>query len=154
MKNSDRNLRVRYHLQNGKHKNHWQFKNNSNKLLFYIDPKTAVIRLTDCVLINKRSTADQIYCGKTKTVCAWINHSDHEILSNQYQPNMELIRCNYNPKTNPFWNVCDDLGHCYDIDNEHIPKMYLGVLNGSLGVYCERSSIEHVFSCYHKLCCF
>jgi len=133
-------MRIRFHLQNGIYKNHWQIKNNFNKLLFYLEPKNQFIRLTDCVLINKRKTADKIYSGSNKTVCSWIDFRDYELLSKHYKFDIDLTKISYNPKKSPFWNAKSDSGEVFDLDDTEFKILYLGVLDGILGVY--GSSIE------------
>ena len=149
---SDRPMKIRYHLQNGIHKNHWQIKNIFNNSIIYLDPKNQVIRLTDSVLKNKRSTADKIYCGKTKTVCSWVQFRDSKQLKKDYRPKKQLVKINYNPKKTPYWNAQDDLKRRYDLDECWFSYLYLGALQGQLGVYACKDELLSKFNTLNFVC--
>lgn len=149
---NDRPMKIRYHLQNGIHKNHWQIKNIFNNSIIYLDPKDQVIRLSDSVLKNKRSTADKIYCGNFKTVCSWVEFKDSKKLKKNYRPTKPVVKINYNPKKMPYWNACDDRGRCYDLDGCCFSYLYLGVLQGKLGVYALKNELLSKFNTLNFVC--
>lgn len=125
-------FKVRFHLGAGKFNKYWQIKYNKNKELFYVNPEldSVQIVMTDCKLVNKASTANKIYNGANKTVCAWVKCNLAEAKS---KPNIKLIeKISYNPSVNPYWtdstgNNID--GFSFDILVSKGKDLYIGEIN-------------------------
>ena len=94
--------KIRYNLQNGIYKNHWQVK-YKNKIINYYDPKDNIIKIYDCFLFNNIKIANKIFSGSSKTVCAYIKFSRMELLINSKNI-LNSQKINYNPKVLPYWH--------------------------------------------------
>lgn len=94
--------KIRYHLQNGPHKYHWQIKKEKEK--FYINPKNTTIIIHNCFLYNNKRIADKIYLGANKNVCAWISFDKLNILQEKIDLD-SFIHIEYNPKKLPYWHM-------------------------------------------------
>lgn len=70
----------------------------------YHQPDDISIKITNGVLKNRRKSADQIFEGANKRVCAWIECEKLEIKT-QYDFNDNLSEIRYSPRTQPYW--CD-----------------------------------------------
>jgi len=72
----------------------------------YHDPCNTQLVMTNCTLKNSRKTAEKIFQGQHKTVCAWILCETIEVNYDTfvaYDINNENRRIKYNPKVNPHW---------------------------------------------------
>ena len=95
-------MKVRYHLQRGPNYKKWQFRHNDT--VWYHDPAYRPIVIKNCRLKNNRRTAEKIYNGENKSVCAWVNFDSMELL----QPGKKIegmTKVHYNPREAPFWCV-------------------------------------------------
>ena len=108
--------KVRYHLANGEYKNHWQIKSKTS--VGYIDPKLNTLVLEKCKLVNQKCTANRIFRGASKSVCAWIECNSYLVVPKTYTDKL-LFR--YNPKVCPHWTDKDN----NNLDNTHYPVIYL-----------------------------
>ena len=96
--------KVRFHLAKGRHYQKWQISQNG--VVSYFDPSTTVLRMTGCQLHNQRKTAEKIFFGKNKTVCAWVRCDNVEVMPQLPNAVPEgWVRVKYNPKTAPYWVV-------------------------------------------------
>lgn len=113
-------MKVRYHLQNGPHYMHWQFK-TANGECFYHKPSDFIIKLYKCILHNNRNLADKIYLGKNKDVCAWIKYQGMELLFERKDIPSWCTHIRYNPKVLPYWhNINGDI-----LDGRAFDELYL-----------------------------
>ena len=113
--------KVRFHLAKGKNYLKWQIKDEEGKVIYYT-PEEVVIKMINCKLINKGSTAEKIFAGDNKSVCAWIECEDYEVYpSNQYRSTTMKHKLRFNPKILPFWHVPDREYH--NLDNCFIKEM-------------------------------
>jgi len=111
--------KVRFHLAKGEHYMHWQIKDEEDEVVYY-DPSETNLKLTNCTLKNQMSTAEKIFRGANKSVCAWIECEEYEILSPIARVNTKH-HLRFNPKTLPFWHVPGRDYH--NLDNCFIKKM-------------------------------
>ena len=84
----------------------------------YLEPEGLCLSLTDCRLVNQKSSANKIFSGTTpKQVCAWVSASKVEEvpLIKGYAP------IYYNPKVSPNWR--DSAGN--NIDGMLFNKLYM-----------------------------
>ena len=105
--------KVRFHLAKGVNFEKWQITDLDTKEVNYYDPLMVSLNLTKCKLKNSKATANKIYCGQNKTVCAWIECEEVVIdfLVKRYEDYREYTDYNfksvepisYNPKTHPYW---------------------------------------------------
>lgn len=111
-------MKVRFHLAQGPNFMKWQVKDNKGKVSYYA-PEKYSLSLYNAKLRNQRGTAEKIYGGANKTVCAWIDceqviataHASPEI-----DPNKEL---RYNPRVAPHWLDIDQ----YNVDGQEVEKI-------------------------------
>jgi hypothetical protein len=114
-------IKVRFNLSAGKNYMKWKVEGPSGT--HYHDPNEVQLVLAKCKLKNRRRTAQKIFDGTHKTVCAWIicesisinylDHSDHRIAPNSDQ------QLKYNPRVIPNWILNDK-----DVDNMNTDHVY------------------------------
>jgi len=73
----------------------------------YLDPNKVDLLMKKCKLRNSMKTAQKIFDGENKTVCAWILCDDVVISENQKEPLEENGRLRYNPRVKPNWDFRD-----------------------------------------------
>ena len=106
---------VRFHLAEGKHKNHWQIKRG--KEVTYLDPAQVSLLMKGCVLKNRPTLARRIFEGDNKDVCAWVQCEDVQVLP--VLKNLEGLRIEYNPRVAPYWRIEGSPG-----DNAKLSTIY------------------------------
>ena len=99
--------KIRFHLAKGDHYMHWQIKTpieDGRESVLYYDPSMINLRMLNCKLVNQSSTAKKIFKGDNKSVCAWIECEDYEIIhKNELWKEAHQLR--FNPRVLPFWHV-------------------------------------------------
>lgn len=119
-------IKVRFNLGAGKNYMKWKVESPSG--ISYHDPNEVQLVLAGCTLKNRRSTAQKIFNGTHKTVCAWIlcdsisiNYLDHP--NHRMAPNFDK-QLKYNPRVAPNWVLNDEnvdntnLNHVYSVNNK------------------------------------
>ena len=97
-----RTVKVRFHLARGENFMKWQVKSEDG--IQYIDPEVFSLVMTDCKLRNQKASAEKIFKGANKSVCAWV-----ECFSLSVYPRLECEKIvtqdnlSYNPKIAPHW---------------------------------------------------
>ena len=123
--------KIRFHLGAGEHYMHWQVKSDDN--VVYYNPEITHLHLQNCILKNNRKTAERIFLGENKTVCAWILC---EKLHVRYDGDSGVpswyTELKYNPKIRPYWYFsnsvdCLDNMAMYNIYTKK-NKLYVGRL--------------------------
>lgn len=99
--------KIRFHLAHGENFQKWQVK--KDKEVVYYDPDQFTLVMKNCKLKNHRTVAVQIHEGSHKTVCAWIECDELEIIPAQEFDGTQIC---YNPKIAPHWRQNSE-----DIDN-------------------------------------
>jgi hypothetical protein len=101
-------IKVRFNLGAGKHFMKWKIEGPLG--VEYHDPDKVQLILYNCQLKNNKKTAQKIFNGVHKTVCAWIlcdsisiNHLD----TPGYEVLYGLNRIKYNPRVEPNWTLND-----------------------------------------------
>lgn len=94
--------RIRFHLGAGKHFRHWRIQGRGEKPQF-IPPVAARLRLQNCRLVLRRSTAEKICDGAAKQVCAWIEAEGVVVWPGSIPPNAAKLE--FNPRTCPQWRI-------------------------------------------------
>jgi|TARA_R100000482_G_C5089585_1_gene130108 hypothetical protein len=121
MSNRTKRFRVRFHLGKGKNFMKWQVadwgpnlhKGNLSPHKDYYDPDNCEIVMFRCILGNQPATAQKIFEGANKTVCAWVDCDDIDIHYKK-DPNFEplneegMTQYKYNPRKNPHWFTDSD----------------------------------------------
>jgi len=97
-------FKVRFHLARGDNYMKWQVFDLQEGTKTYYDPDTTHIYMRDCKLGNHPKTAQKIYDGENKTVCAWV--ACEEVTASEKAPSLRNMRhYKYNPKKNPHWHT-------------------------------------------------
>lgn len=98
-------IKVRFNLGRGVNYLKWKVQYPDGSVEYYKPTETQLV-MSGCTLKNNKKTAEKIFNGQHKTVCAWILCDDIEIRSssfNQYDGDPNNISLSYNPKINPYW---------------------------------------------------
>jgi len=95
-------IKVRFNLSRGKNFMMWKIEYpNGDKE--YLNPDEVLLVMDNALLKNYRKSAERIYNGGHKTVCAWILCETITILKpGNIKPNDEY-RISYNPRVCPNW---------------------------------------------------
>ena len=97
--------RIRFHLAKGKNFMKWQVKSPSGEVQFY-EPSEVTIFMEGCVLRNQKGTAEKIFGGEDKTVCAWVDAVDLRVVAAPIKNIMSTSAVlHYNPRVLPYWNL-------------------------------------------------
>ncbi len=109
-------MKVRFHLGKGQHFMKWQIRDGKN--VQYFNPDSVILMMKGCKLHNNISTAEKIFNGSDKTVCAWVECESVEVVN--LNLNVESLECiQYNPKISPHWR-----NHL----NENIDNRFFGAI--------------------------
>lgn len=93
-------IRVRFHLARGANYQKWQIKKRGFDPVFH-DPDEVCLSLFRARLVNRRSTAEKIYQGSAKSVCAWVECESVEAVPRILRPGGTQV--SYNPRVAPHW---------------------------------------------------
>ena len=97
---SSQMIKVRFHLGR-KNYLHWQVK-YKDSIEFY-SPDSVSLLMHKCYLKNRTSVARKIHEGAYKSVCAWIECEDLQILPAEEISLDRMMQVCYNPKVAPYW---------------------------------------------------
>jgi hypothetical protein len=97
--------KVRFNLGKGKYYLKWKIE-QPGKPIQYVDPEGVQIVLRNCELKNNQKTANKIFEGSYKSVCAWVLCESVEIKTDEYLPHSDN-QIRYNPKIQPYWMLSD-----------------------------------------------
>lgn len=89
---------VRLHLGKGENYGKWQVKSMAG--VRYYDPATVSLTLLDCQLRNQRGTAQKIFDGANKDVCAWVDCNEVLVEGPSTPTGLPV---SYNPRIAPHW---------------------------------------------------
>jgi hypothetical protein len=99
-----KNYKVRFNLGRGANYLKWKVTSPNGKVNYY-EPNNVCLHMENCKLVNQKGSAQKIFDGANKTVCAWI---ECEVLTIFHPLNniAQGIKISYNPRVQPNW-VCD-----------------------------------------------
>lgn len=118
--------RVRFHLAHGENYMRWQVSQKGGGTK-YVCPLQHQIVMRGCRLRNRRSAAEQIYCGANKTVCAWVECDEVEIVPVPHSGETKnQLAITYNPRTAPYW---------VDEDSDADDKKYAVLFTRGRGIF-------------------
>jgi hypothetical protein len=100
------NIKVRFNLSRGKNYMKWKIAYPYGNIE-YLDPNKVDLLMKKCKLRNSMKTAQKIFDGENKTVCAWILCDDVIISENLEESLDENKRLRYNPRVKPNWDFRD-----------------------------------------------
>jgi hypothetical protein len=108
VKNNKPKIKVRFNLGRGPNYMKWKVKYGDGSSIYY-DPKEVQLRMINCQLKNHKKTAEKIFYGGSKVVCAWILCENIDIITdNLSQSDILGDRISYNPKVQPNWLLDND----------------------------------------------
>ena len=108
--------KVRFHLGRGKNYMKWRIQYPNGDIL-YIRPDECQLQLIGCQAKSGKKTAQKIYEGGEKVVCAWILCDEVRLRGFMYDANNSPLK--YNPRVTPNW---DYLGK--NVDGEYFGFVY------------------------------
>jgi hypothetical protein len=73
----------------------------------YHHPTGIQLIMEGCQLKNYRKTAQKIFAGANKTVCAWVLCESLEIRTERFIKDKQEKRVRYNPRVTPNWMYKD-----------------------------------------------
>jgi hypothetical protein len=117
--------KVRFNLGLGNNYRKWQIRDVNNNPKHY-DPSKVTLVMSGCKLYNNTKTANKIFNGAHKTVCAWIECDNIDVVDKKALVGRRDNSISYNPRILPYWsdgNVNID-GYEYDIIYSDDIKLY------------------------------
>jgi hypothetical protein len=112
-----KSIKIRFNLGRGKNYLKWKIE-YPNGEVSYIEPDGVQLVMRDCTFKNYRKTAQKIYDGADKTVCAWILCKQIEIRTDNFITE-EQNRAYYNPRVQPNWVMNDVV-----VDGKTAPQLH------------------------------
>lgn len=91
-----RSHKVRFNLGRGTNYEKWKIT-YPDKSVKYFEPSEVIIIMKDCFLRNQKGTSTKIYDGDNKTVCAWVECKQLEVISNYTDGHNPINHIRYNP---------------------------------------------------------
>lgn len=95
--------KLRFHLGQGPHFQHWQLKNRNE--ISYFAPSEVTIRAYNVTLRNAPKVAAKIHAGAHKTVCAWLDCEFIDISPAESISTEGFTHLKFNPRNFPHWTV-------------------------------------------------
>jgi thymidylate synthase len=98
-------IKVRFNLSRGKNYMKWKIEYPSGEVE-YCSPTDTQLIMKTCQLKNNRKTAEKIFNGEHKSVCAWILCEDIEVMYDKFKQldvDPSNIQLKYNPRITPNW---------------------------------------------------
>lgn len=94
-------IKVRFNLGKGDNYKKWQVKSDTTK---HYEPKKTRLTLHNARLMNNRKSAEKIFNGHNKFVCAWIECERIEIEKAGLSLRLtNIAQVRYNPRKFPYW---------------------------------------------------
>ena len=116
-------IKVRFNLGRGKNYLKWKIESKSGVEYHY--PADVQLILHNCILKNNRKTAEKIFNGMNKDVCAWvlcesitIKHKDNVNSYHDFEKVWVKDKLSYNPRKQPYW-----VYNGFEADNEKFEKI-------------------------------
>jgi len=94
----------------------------------YLHPTDVQLVMTGCKMKNHRKTAQKIFDGGTKTVCAWVLCESIQIRKEGFDLDNEN-RIRYNPRVQPNWTLNGRV-----VDGEEFDK----IISVDYGLYVQQ----------------
>jgi hypothetical protein len=96
-------IRVRFNLGKGANYMKWKVE-HPNGTVEYYKPTEVQLIMKNCQLRNHKKTAQKIFDGANKTVCAWVLCEELLIVKKDFTQFDEVYtRIKYNPRVQPNW---------------------------------------------------
>lgn len=103
-----KSIKIRFNLGRGKNFMKWKIQYPNGEIEYH-NPTDVQLLMHDCTLKNRKKTAQKIFDGGEKVVCAWILCKSLEIKINDFvQADLHGERVRYNPRVTPHWMLNDE----------------------------------------------
>jgi hypothetical protein len=109
-------IKVRFNL--GRGKNYMKWKIEGPLGTEYHSPADVQLVLHNCQLKNNRKTAEKIFNGENKDVCAWVLCDSITIKHDNFDKVWVKDKLSYNPRKQPYW-----VWNNWDVDNKRIAEI-------------------------------
>ena len=116
-------IKVRFNLGRGENYMKWKIEYPSGQVSYY-SPADIQLVMSGCTLKNSKKTAEKIYNGEHKTVCAWVLCDDIQVRYGKFESFDEFEhtqRLMYNPRRLPHWTL-DNISKI-NLDGTHFEKI-------------------------------
>jgi hypothetical protein len=112
-----KSIKVRFNLGKGKNYMKWKVQYPDGTVSYY-NPTDLQLVMHDCVFKNYKSTAQKIFDGGEKVVCAWVLCKEIDV---HPQPLIkdESTKVRYNPRVQPNWLLDGEI-----MDNKTAVKLH------------------------------
>ncbi len=101
-----KSIKVRFNLGAGKNFMKWKIQHPDGKVEYH-SPEDVQLFMSDCVLKNQKKTAQKIFDGGEKVVCAWVLCKSLELKQSTLDSELDGIltgdKVSYNPRVTPHW---------------------------------------------------
>ena len=98
-----KSIKVRFNLGRGKNFMKWKVQYTDGRIEYH-SPTEVQLLMQDCVLKNYKNTAQKIFDGGEKVVCAWALCKAIEIKTNEFiKVELGDNIVSYNPRVTPHW---------------------------------------------------
>lgn len=102
-------IKVRFNLAYGAHRFQWQIRYPDGQVVYHT-PSLVQLIMQGCELKNNKKTAQKIFEGSEKVVCAWIlcdhvvvRRKDTEEIISLHKKGLTEVK--YNPRIQPNWTL-------------------------------------------------
>lgn len=95
-------IKIRFNLGRGCNYKKWKIEYPHGDIK-YIDPKETQLHMVHCTLKNRKKTAERIFKGENKTVCAWIECDALVFGTKGISLDFQIL--SYNPRKAPYWQL-------------------------------------------------
>ena len=103
-----RSIKIRFNLGKGKNFMKWKVQYTDGTIEYH-SPTDVQLLMHDCTLKNHKKTAQKIFDGGEKVVCAWILCKSLGIKKKDFiQADVSGERVRYNPRVTPHWMLNDE----------------------------------------------
>jgi hypothetical protein len=109
-------IKVRFNL--GRGENYMKWKIQSATGVEYHRPTEVQLIMVNCQLKNNRKTAEKIFNGMNKDVCAWVLCDSIIIKHKDFEKVWVKDRLRYNPRKLPHWTMNGE-----DLDNHRFERI-------------------------------
>jgi hypothetical protein len=124
-------IKVRFNLGKGANYMKWKVQ-YPNGNVEYHNPTEIQLVMNGCQLRNHKKTAEKIFNGGEKVVCAWVLCDDIIIRKHSFVPfDVACEKIRYNPRVQPNWLINGGV-----VDNVKFER--IGSVDYGLFVICEK----------------
>ena len=103
-----KSIKIRFNLGRGKNYMKWKIQYTDGTIEYH-SPTDVQLLMHDCKLKNHKKTAQKIFDGGEKVVCAWILCKSLAIKTKDFiQADLSGERVRYNPRVTPHWVLNDE----------------------------------------------